>query len=72
MADDERPITEAEVKEAVGSALAAAGVHPAYLHAIQVTGFILTVENAHLFDADDIEEWNAAVAAGEALYGPAD
>ena len=72
MADDERPMTEEEVQAEVAAALARAGVHPAYLHAIEVTGFILTRENAHLFDEEDIAAWDAALAEGEALHGPVD
>lgn len=72
MADDERPMTEDEVQAEVASALAGAGLHPAYLHAIEVTGFILTEENSHLFDEEDVAAWNAALEEGEALHGPVD
>ena len=54
----------------MADAVTDAGIHPAFAHAVRVTGFIVTEMNAEQFTDDDIQEWNTALAAGEAIYGP--
>ena len=47
-------------------------VHPAFIHAFEKVGFLLTEQNAHTFSAEDVQAWDDAVAEGEGIYGPVD
>ena len=57
----ERPYTEAEITDAMAETMETASVHPAFVHAFRVCGFLLTEENADQFDLDDINRWEEAV-----------
>lgn len=46
------------------------GLPPAYVHAFETLGFLVTEENAHLFGDEDLAAWKAAVEEGERLHGP--
>lgn len=37
------------------------GLHPAHLYAFEECGFLVTDANRHLFDDDDLAEWDRAV-----------
>lgn len=65
-------ITEQEITDSVTSVLLSAGLPVAYVHAWEKCGFLVTETNAHMWDDDDIEEWNDALAEGERIYGPVD
>ena len=49
-----------------------AGLSPAFIHAMQKTGLIVTDTNRHLLSDDELEEWQAAVEEGKKIYGPVD
>lgn len=38
-------------------------VHPAHIYAFEKCGFLLTEANLHLFDQEDIDQWEAAIDA---------
>lgn len=45
-------------------------VHPAFIHAFEKLGYLVTAQNAHTFTDEDLRAWNEAVAEGEELHGP--
>ncbi len=49
-----------------------AGLPPAFIHAIQKTGLIVTDANRHLLSDGDLEEWQAAVEEGKEIPGAVD
>lgn len=57
----EDPMDPAAIANEVADMFVAAGTHPAFVFAIRHTGFILTDENQHLFDDEDIAEWDRAI-----------
>lgn len=48
------------------------GLPPAFVHAFENLGFLVTEENAQLFGDEDLAAWRAAVEEGERLYGRAE
>jgi len=68
--EDGTPLSEEEATDLIANATLAAGMHPAFVHAIKTTGFLLTSMNVDQFTDDDIDEWNAAIAEGESIHGP--
>jgi len=62
-------ITEDEISKSTASLLADAGFHPAYIHAFVTTGMLVTEMNLHSWSDADVDEWAAALAEGESLYG---
>jgi hypothetical protein len=46
-----------------------AGLPPAFVHAIQKTGLIVTNANRHLLSDADLEAWQVAVEEGEEIHG---
>lgn len=51
----------AEIANTVAEMFTASGAHPAHVFAIRQTGFVLTNQNQHLFDDEDIDEWEEAI-----------
>lgn len=45
-------------------------VHPAHIHAFETLGYLVTTATAGLFTADQLAEWDTAVAEGETIHGP--
>ena len=56
------PLSEDDVMAAMMAVFKRAGTPPHIVYAAQKTGRIVTVENQHLLSADELAEWNAAVA----------
>ena len=54
-------MTEAEVTDSLADLLERTGTHPAFIHATRVCGFLVTEENEHLWDVEDVERWDDAV-----------
>ncbi len=61
--DGETPITEAEVRNMISSALFVANVDPAKIYAYLSTGYLVTVENVGNWSSCQLTAWNKAVAA---------
>jgi hypothetical protein len=61
--DPPRPWTEAEVREALSRPGVAAelGLEPAVVAALLEVGYIVTDQNAHLFSAEEVRAFKAAV-----------
>jgi glycosyltransferase involved in cell wall biosynthesis len=55
------PVSAAEITDGMAETLEAAGVHRAYVFAFRQCGFLLTEENVHLFDDEDVAEWECAL-----------
>ena len=49
----------------------AADLDPAFIHAFEQTGFLVTTDNQHLIPERDLEAWQAAVADFRARTRPA-
>jgi hypothetical protein len=47
----------------------AAGLDPAFIHAFEKTGLLVTEQNQHLIPEKDLEAWEAAVREYEAKHG---
>ena len=58
---EDEPTGRVDVTRTLTDAMTRAGVHPAYVYAVRVCGFVYTEENAHAFTAEDVARWNAAV-----------
>lgn len=59
---DEEPKTgPADVSRTLTDAMENAGVHPAYVHAVRVCGFVLTEGNQDQLTAHQIVRWNQAL-----------
>jgi hypothetical protein len=50
-----------DVSRALTAAMEAAGVHPAYVHAVRRCGFVLTQANEATLTPDQVARWHAAV-----------
>jgi hypothetical protein len=61
MMDDEPHTGPADVSRTLIDAMERAGVHPAYVHAVRVCGFVYTEENAHTLTAEQIRRWESAL-----------
>ena len=62
MVIEEEPRTgPADVSRTLTDAMERAGVHPAYVHAVRVCGFVLTEENQATLTTDQVDRWNAAL-----------
>ena len=61
--DGETPVTEAEVRNMISSALFVANVDPAKIYAYLSTGYLVTVENVGNWSSCQLTAWNKAVAA---------
>jgi hypothetical protein len=48
-----------------------AGLDPAFIHAFEQTGLLVTADNQHLIPEHDLEPWQAAVAEFRARPRPA-
>jgi hypothetical protein len=48
------------------------GLPPAYIHAIEKTGLIVTETNMHLLSEANLKEWQTAVEEGEKIFGAPD
>lgn len=59
----DEPVTEADVTIALVQAAAAAGLHPAYLHAINWLGFVVTEDNHQLMTDEMLSQWDETVEA---------
>ena len=44
-------------------------MHPAYVHAVRVCGFVYTEENAHTFTPEQVASWTQAMDAWFAQHG---
>ena len=56
-------LTEDEIRATMRDVMTRAEIHPAYIHAVDVCGFILTDDNEHLFDDEDLSRWEDALDA---------
>lgn len=56
------PLSEDDVMAAMMAVFERAGTPPHIVYAAKKTGRIVTVENQHLLSAEELAEWNAAVA----------
>jgi hypothetical protein len=57
------------VEHEMVEAMKAAGLDPAYLHAFEKTGRLVTEQNRHLLSAADLAEWDAAIREYDARHG---
>jgi hypothetical protein len=51
------------VEHHLAEAMKRAGLDPAYIHAFEQTGLLVTADNQHLIPERDLQAWQAAVAA---------
>lgn len=58
MIEDEPKTGPADVSRTLTDAMERAGVHPAYVHATRVCGFVYTEENAASLTAEQVAQWN--------------
>lgn len=63
MIDDEPRTGPADVSRTLTDAMERAGVHPAYVHAVRVCGFVYTEDNADSLTVEQVTRWNAALDA---------
>ncbi len=63
MIEDEPRTGPADVSRTLTEAMERAGVHPAYVHAVRVCGFVYTEENADSLTAEQVARWNGALEA---------
>ncbi len=61
MVDDEPPTGPLDVTHTLTDAMEQAGVHAAYVHAVQVCGFVYTEENADALSPEQVARWHEAV-----------
>ena len=47
----------------------AAGLDPAFVHAFEKTGLLVTQQNQHLIPDADLAQWDAAIEEYEAKHG---
>jgi hypothetical protein len=59
-----------DIQQAIVECLTHAKVDPAFVHAFQVTGRLVTEENLHLLTEAEIQEWTDAVQAYRSLHTP--
>jgi hypothetical protein len=67
--DEPRPLPVAGFEAAVVEAMVASGVSPAIVYAYQQTGMLVTEENWSLLSAEELAEWDAALARYRGTYG---
>ena len=63
MIEEEPRTGPADVSRTLTEAMERAGVHPAYVHAVRVCGFVLTEENQATMTGEQVARWNAALDA---------
>ena len=63
MIEEEPGTGPADVSRTLTEAMERAGVHPAYVHAVRVCGFVLTEENQATMTGEQVARWNAALDA---------
>ena len=51
-----------QVEHRLVEAMKRAGLDPAFIHAFEQTGLLVSTDNEHLIPAADLERWHAAVA----------
>ena len=51
-----------QVEHQLVEALKQAGLDPAFIHAFETTGLLVTADNQHLIPEPDLQAWSAAVA----------
>ncbi|MCB0978623.1 MAG: hypothetical protein KDB02_14320 [Acidimicrobiales bacterium] len=61
MIEDEPTTGPADVSRTLTDAMERAGVHPAYVHAVRVCGFVHTEENRDTLTADQLAMWESAL-----------
>ncbi len=61
MIEQEPKTGPADVSRTLTDAMERAGVHPAYVHATRVCGFVLTQGNEGSLTAEQVARWNAAL-----------
>ncbi len=61
MIDPEPRTGRFEVSHTLTDAMEAAGVHPAYVHAVRTCGFVHTEENERRLTPDQLHRWEAAL-----------
>lgn len=71
-ADSPRPIPAVKLEAVTVTAMEDAGVPPEFIYAYQQTGLIVTEENRHVLDAEDLAEWNDAIDRYLRLHGAID
>jgi hypothetical protein len=47
----------------------AAGLDPAFIYAFEKTGLLVSEQNQHLIQDEDLAEWDAAIEEYEAKHG---
>ena len=63
MIDDEPKTGPLDVSHALTDAMERAGVHPAYVHAVRVCGFVVTDENRSTLTTGQLARWEQALDA---------
>ena len=66
------PLSPRDVMTELVAAGYRTGLPPAYIHAIEKTGLIVTAANLHRLSEANLNEWQAAVEEGEKIFGAAD
>jgi hypothetical protein len=66
---DAGPLEQAEHQ--LVQAMKRAGLDPAFIHAFEQTGLLVTEENQHLIAETDLRAWQAAVVEHRARHQPA-
>lgn len=61
MIDEEPKTGPLDVTRTLTEAMSAAGVHPAYVHAVRQCGFILTEANRDSLTPDQVARWDEAM-----------
>jgi hypothetical protein len=61
MVDDEPRTGPLDVTHMLTDAMEKAGVHPSYIHAVRVCGFVYTEENADSLSPEQVARWHEAV-----------
>jgi hypothetical protein len=65
-----------QVEHRLVAAMKRAGLDPAFIHAFEQTGLLVSTDNEHLIPEAELARWHAAVAAYRAAHqagsGPAD
>jgi SEC-C motif len=59
-----------QVEHQLVEAMKRAGLDPALIHAFEQTGLLVTEDNQHLIPEQDLQAWQAAVAAYNARHHP--
>jgi hypothetical protein len=64
------PADQERILDELTGALARSGTHPAFVHAVRKTGFMLTEANMVLLDEKALDAWSIALKEGEDTHGP--